>query len=261
MRNGFVSIVGAGPGNPDFLTLIGYRTLQSADVILYDALLGESFKDIFPKKAQTFYVGKRCSEHSISQKELNNFLVKLAKEGKHVVRLKGGDPLLFGRGGEEALALRQFNIPFKIIPGISSLNSIGGLCGVPLTHRGVSNQVHILEGHNLENKKIDWSFLARFDGTIVCFMATKKIQYIAQQLLENGSAKELPICLIESEGCSKQILSTSIIKDVALKGLDKKTSGPGLIYIGKTILLQPELKGSNNQIGELEYVSVTTSIS
>jgi len=226
-----VSIIGAGPGHPDYLTLKAYKRLQLADVILYDALLDGSFKELFPKQAEAIYVGKRCGSHMFTQEKINEFLVKKAKEGKHVVRLKGGDPFVYGRGGEEVLELQKHRIPFEVIPGLSAVNSVTALGGIPTTHRGVSNKVLILEGHDL-TKSDDWVYYAHFSGTIVIYMGVRQAQTIAKRLIKHGADREKGIALIENGSYSSQKTQRSFLGKVAKKGIERKTNGAGLLVIG-----------------------------
>lgn len=213
----------------------GYRLLQEADAILYDALLAESeFKELFREQAEAIYVGKRRGHHARSQDEINALLVSLAEEGKAVVRLKGGDPCIFGRGSEEALYLSKAGIPFEIVPGISSINGIGAAVAIPLTHRHAARQFLVFEGHTLDG--LDWSLFAQFDGTLVALMASTKAADIAARLLAHGAEPSLPMALAESGDFNAPIKQCTTLKEAAAHGLSKATSGPGIIYIGRTVI-------------------------
>lgn len=232
---GKVYLVGAGPGNPEDLTLRAYRILTKAEVILYDALLDPSFLEIFPKSAIVHYVGKRSGAHSATQQEINELLLSYALQGKNVVRLKGGDPFVFGRGGEELITLVNHNIKYEIVPGVSSLNAGSSFAGFPLTHRGLSRQVLIMDGHTVLNENTDWEWFAKFQGTIALFMGTSSLPKIADLLLKHGSSADLPVALVENaslENCNIQVYS---LKEAANSYLEKKTKGPGIIYIGKVV--------------------------
>ncbi|EKO15477.1 uroporphyrinogen-III C-methyltransferase [Leptospira kirschneri] len=232
---GKVYLVGAGPGNPEDLTLRAYRILTKAEVILYDALLDPSFLEIFPKSAIVHYVGKRSGAHSATQQEINELLLSYALQGKNVVRLKGGDPFVFGRGGEELITLVNHNIKYEIVPGVSSLNAGSSFAGFPLTHRGLSRQVLIMDGHTVLNENTDWEWFAKFQGTIALFMGTSSLPKIADLLLKHGSSADLPVALVENaslENCNIQVCS---LKEAANSYLEKKTKGPGIIYIGKVV--------------------------
>lgn len=233
-KKGFVYLVGAGPGNPDYLTIKGLRAIESADVILYDALLEVTFLDLFPKKAKSIYVGKRCGKHSYSQADINQLILNSAKENNIVVRLKGGDPFIFGRGGEETNFLFENKIPFEIIPGVSSFLAASTLANIPITHRGISDQVLLLNGHsNIEECK--WNLYANFTGTIIIFMGTKTIQQFANKLLQYGMDPNMPVGLIENASFQNQTVTTNTLKAVASSGMKKVTEGPGIIFIGRVV--------------------------
>ena len=231
----FVSIIGAGPGHPDYITLKGFKRLQTADVILFDALLDDSFKELFPKKALVIFVGKRCGSHVYSQEKINELLVKYAQEGNSVVRLKGGDPFVFGRGGEEVLALQKNNISFEVIPGLSAVNTVPALAGVPITHRKISNKILITEGHDLTKENTPWKFYAEFDGTLVIYMGSRSIQTIAKRLIKHGAPRDRAIALIENGSYDSQTIQKSTLGKIAKRGLSRKTTGAGLIVIGDVV--------------------------
>ncbi|MCH1912955.1 uroporphyrinogen-III C-methyltransferase [Leptospira noguchii] len=234
-RPGKVYLVGAGPGNPEDLTLRAYRILTKAEVILYDALLDPSFLEIFPKSAIVHYVGKRSGAHSATQEEINQLLLSYAFSGKNVVRLKGGDPFVFGRGGEELIALVNHNIEYEIVPGVSSLNAGSSFAGFPLTHRGLSRQVLIMDGHTVLNEDTDWEWFAKFQGTIALFMGTSSLPKIADLLLKHGGSADLPVALVENASLENFNIQICTLKEAANSYLEKKTKGPGIIYIGKVV--------------------------
>lgn len=230
----FVSLVGAGPGVPDLLTLRGLRALEQADVILYDALLEPSFRALFPAGAQAIPVGKRCGGGT-PQTLIHELLLRHAQPGQRVVRLKGGDPLLYGRGGEEAQVLEAWGIPFEIIPGVSALQGAAAASGIPLTHRGVSRELRVLEGHHLLDEALDWAELAAFHGTIAVFMATRTLQGLAQKLLAHGAPANHPIALIERAFCEGEVTTVSTLTHAAAGHLCCRTDGPGLVLLGEVI--------------------------
>ncbi len=232
---GFVSLVGAGPGSPDLLTLRGLRALQQAEVILFDALLEPAFVDLFPKTAETIPVGKRCGGRGTTQDHIHHLLLKHARKGQRVVRLKGGDPLLFGRGGEEAQVLEAAGIPFELIPGVSSLQGAAAAAGIPLTHRGVSREVRILEGHHLLEPDTDWSELAKTRATLAFFMGTRSLREVARRLLLHGASPGLPVALVERATCEGQTTTISSLRLAAEGHLCPRTEGPGLVYMGAAI--------------------------
>ncbi|TGM53566.1 uroporphyrinogen-III C-methyltransferase [Leptospira adleri] len=234
-KPGKVFLVGGGPGNPEDLTFRAYRILAKAEVILYDALLDPSFLEIFPKDAIVHYVGKRSGAHSATQEEINNLLLSYALSGKNVVRLKGGDPFVFGRGGEELITLINHNIQYEIVPGVSSLNAGSSFAGFPLTHRGLSRQVLIMDGHTVLNEATDWEWFARFQGTIALFMGTTSLPKIAKLLLDHGSSEDLPVALVENASLETCKVQTCSLREAADSYLEKRTKGPGIVYIGNVV--------------------------
>jgi uroporphyrin-III C-methyltransferase len=237
MNSGEVVLIGAGPGHPDFITVAGLRALQSAEVVLEDALIDPLFRELYAPHADVYYAGKRCGRHSMTQDEINGLLLRLASEGKKTARLKGGDPFVFGRGGEEALFLRQHGIPVQIIPGVSTFASAGALCGIPLTHRGISDSAMLINGHNTEQ---DWEMLARYKGTIVVFMGAHNARYIAARLLYAGAHPDLPAGIIRSASLPEQTCTVSSLSEVALAGVPGE-SGPCILYFGQVVNLKDAL--------------------
>ncbi len=240
LRRGFVSLVGAGPGHPDHLTLRGLRALQAAEVILYDALLDPAYLDIFPAGARALHVGKRCGDHAMTQEAINAALVAEARRGARVVRLKGGDPFLFGRGGEEALALREAGIPFEVIPGLSALNGAAAGAGIPLTHRGLARELRVIEGHGPRSEE-EWAELASFRGTLALFMASRSLPAIAASLLGAGADPRWPVALVENACTGRQRVSRACLGEAALGALPPLTEGPGLGLMGPTVPLHDTL--------------------
>ncbi len=232
---GFVSLIGAGPGSPDLLTLRGLRALEQAQVVLFDALLEPSFAELFPKDAEAIPVGKRCGGLGTSQERIFELLLEHANAGKRVARLKGGDPLLFGRGGEEAQILEAAGIAFELIPGVSALQGAASASGIPLTHRGVSREVRILEGHHLLESDTDWHELASSRATLAIFMGTRTLRYIAKRMLDHGAPPDLPVAVIENATCADQATTISVLRLAAEGHLCSRTDGPGLVYIGAAI--------------------------
>jgi uroporphyrin-III C-methyltransferase len=232
---GFVSIIGAGPGNPDLLTIRGLQRLSQAEVILYDALLDPDFLKLFPESALILYVGKRSGQHSATQDEINELIVKYALAGKRVVRLKGGDPFVFGRAGEEIQSLLENGIPFEIVPGVSSVQTGGAEGWIPLTHRAVSRQIFILDGHTAIRDGAEWDWIAKVKGTIVILMGIKNIQAIAKNLSAQGMESNLPLAIVMDAGLEKSEILYSTIGEVAKEGLTPKSKGPGIIYIGESV--------------------------
>lgn len=230
---GQVFLVGAGCGEADLITLRGLALLQSCDVVVYDDLIAEELLDAAPESAQRIYMGKRDGCHSAAQKSICALLIEKARDGKTVVRLKGGDPCVFGRGGEEALALRDAGIPFQIVPGISSAIAIPEEAGIPVTHRGISRSIHIITAHtadtadglpeNLEN-------LARLSGTLVFLMGLRWLDRLAQRLMECGMDSDTPAAVI-SGGCAPSPCAVrGMLSDIAERAAHVQP--PAVIVVG-----------------------------
>ncbi|TGK01545.1 uroporphyrinogen-III C-methyltransferase [Leptospira langatensis] len=237
---GKVYLVGAGPGNPELMTLRALNILKKAEVVLYDALLDPSFLEYFPESAIVHYVGKRAGQHSATQTEIQDLIVRYALQNKIVVRLKGGDPFLFGRGGEELIAIKKEQIPYEIVPGVSALSAGSSGAGFPLTHRGLSRQVLIMDGHTVLEEETDWTWFAQFKGTIALFMGTSSIQKIASRLIEHGASRLLPVALVENASLQTQRTTVTSLGKIAEEGISKQTPGPGIIYIGPVVNLMEE---------------------
>jgi uroporphyrin-III C-methyltransferase len=234
-EQGFVSLIGAGPGNPDLITVRGLKVLQAAQVVLYDALLDPAFADLFPDRALALPVGKRCGKASVGQDDIHRLMIEHARAGRRVARLKGGDPLVYGRGGEEALALEAAGVPFEVIPGVSALQAAAAGAGFPLTHRQVSRRITVLEGHHLPDSPADWRDLATSGGTLAVYMGTRTIQALARALLDHGAAPDLPVALVEQAQCPGQTSTFSTLAHAAAGALRPATTGPGLLVIGEVL--------------------------
>src|SRR5437016_619670 len=196
---GMVYLVGAGPGDAGLLTLRGAELMARADVVVYDALVNPDLLRLAPKSAEIIYGGKRGKEHAIPQAELNQLLISKARGGKTVVRLKGGDPYVFGRGAEEAEQLADAGVPFEVVPGVSSFVAVPAYAGVPLTHRDFSSRITLITGHEdpaKEASTIDWPQVAKTPGTKVVMMGTERIGEIAKTMIQNGAAPTTPIAMI-----------------------------------------------------------------
>ncbi|HEY9886593.1 MAG TPA: uroporphyrinogen-III C-methyltransferase, partial [Vampirovibrionales bacterium] len=234
-KKGFVWLVGAGPGNPELLTLKAVKCIEEADVILHDALANNVYKPFISTNCNLVYVGKRSGCHSTTQKEINEMLVAYAEEGKNVVRLKGGDPLIYARAAEEIKALKDNNIPFGIVPGISSFNAGCASVGFPATQREVARQVMLIDGHTCLREDADWSWVKSFQGMISIFMGKNNLQAIAKRLIKEGVSAEWQVVAVEDAGTSKASFNAKKLRDIALKGFTFQSEGPGIIYIAKHI--------------------------
>ncbi|PJZ44046.1 uroporphyrinogen-III C-methyltransferase [Leptospira brenneri] len=250
-EHGFVSFVSGGPGPIDLLTLRGRSRIESAEVILYDALLDPGFLDLFPEDAQILYVGKRANEHARTQLEINALLVEFASQGKRVVRLKGGDASIFGRLAEEIQSLEEVGIPFEVIPGVSSVTTGMAELGLSLTVRGISRQIIILDGHTILEDERSWIGMENFLGTIAILMGSKKTKELAETLIRKGIKESTPVVLAEKVGNGNPVYTTSTLGETALAGIIKHSAGPGIFYVGEVIrpLLKREekLRGKKSQ--------------
>jgi uroporphyrin-III C-methyltransferase len=244
LEAGWVWLTGAGPGDPGLLTLYALHALRAADVVVYDALVDEKILALAGPDTLLEYAGKRGGRPSPKQADISQRLVQFAREGKRVLRLKGGDPFVFGRGGEEALALVEAGIPFRIVPGISS--GIGGLAyaGIPVTHRETNSAVTFLTGHNLTGEvpdNLDWQALARGSPVIVIYMALKHLERIAGLLLANGRAPEEPVALVSNASLTGQrVLETTLARchrEAEAAGIEP----PCLVVIGEVVRLRAGL--------------------
>ncbi len=241
---GSVWLVGAGPGDPGLLTLHAVNGLKQADALVYDALVGPAILDMARPDCEKIYAGKRGGKPSPVQADISQRLVRLAQEGKRVLRLKGGDPFVFGRGGEEALALVAAGVPFRIIPGISA--GLGGLAyaGIPLTHRDTNSAVTFVTGHGVGGAVpdgIDWAGLAKGSPVIVLYMALKHIAAIAGALREHGRAAEEPVAVVSQATLPEQtILETTLgacAQDIAAAGIEP----PCIVVVGDVVRLRAGL--------------------
>ena len=241
---GWVWLTGAGPGDPGLITLLALQGLRQADVVVYDALVGEEILALAKPGAVLEFAGKRGGKPSPKQADISQRLIRFAQEGRRVLRLKGGDPFVFGRGGEEALALVAAGVPFRIVPGISS--GIGGLAyaGIPVTHRDTNQAVTFLTGHNAGGDvpaHVDWAGLARGSPVIVIYMAMKHIARITEKLIEEGRDGAEPVAVISKASLPDQtVLETTLAdcaRDIAASGL----TPPSLVVVGEVVRLRQGL--------------------
>lgn len=243
MTTGRVYIVGAGPGDPDLLTLKAARLLSEADVVVYDRLVSDPILSLIPPGTTRIFAGKMARRHHMPQQEINGLLVALARGGKTVVRLKGGDPYLFGRGGEEALHLAQQGIPFEVVPGVTSASGCSAAAGIPLTHRDLAHRVQLITGHAKEDEPLalDWSKLAEPDATLVIYMGRTNLGRISAQLIEHGLPPETPAAVVvNGTRADQQTIRASLATlPAAVRHLDH--AAPTLIIIGKVAALADRL--------------------
>ena len=244
MQPGWVWLVGAGPGDAALMTLAGYNALQQADVVVYDALVDSRVLDLAHPEAELEYAGKRGGRPSAKQADISLRLVQLARAGKRVLRLKGGDPFVFGRGGEEALSLVEHEVPFRIVPGVSA--GIGGLAyaGIPVTHRETNSAVTFLTGHNVKGEvpdQLDWAALAQGSPVIVVYMGLKHLPAIADKLIAGGRRRDEPVAVIcQASTDGQQVVESTLERAYA----DAEAAGlqpPALIVIGEVVRLRAGL--------------------
>ena len=243
MNNGFVSLVGAGPGDPELLTVKALRLLQEADVVIFDRLVSSQLLDLIPHGVGRISVGKSAGDHCVPQDQINQTIVNLAKSGRRVVRLKGGDPFIFGRGGEEALVLRQHDIAFEVVPGITAAMGCSAYSGIPLTHRGMSHGVRFITGHfhNGEELDIDWDKIADPDCTLVIYMGLAKLQPISDELIIAGLSPITPSAAIHGGTTANQHKVISTLSRLPEAVFDARLKSPVMIIVGDVVLLSEEL--------------------
>ena len=245
---GEVYLVGAGPGDPDLLTFKAARLLQSADVVLYDRLVSAEIVDMARRDAERIYVGKRRAEHHVPQAEINQLLVELAQQGKRVVRLKGGDPFVFGRGGEEIELLAQNHIPFQVVPGITAANGAACYAGIPLTHRDYAQSVRFVAGY-LKGDKVehDWTTFRSTTETLVFYMGLMGLPTICAQLQAHGRSPDTPVALIERATTTEQKVSRGTLSTMVDIVSRAQPAAPTLIIVGDVVQLHDTLSWFGSQ--------------
>ena len=235
---GWVWLAGAGPGDPGLITALGLHAIANADVILYDALVNEKLLALARPGAETIYAGKRAGKASCKQSDISRTLVSLARKGKRVLRLKGGDPLVFGRGAEEALALARARVPFRIVPGITA--GIGGLAyaGIPVTHRDTNHAVTFVTGHGADGKlpKLDWAAIARGSPTIVLYMARRYAGEIAAKLIDAGRSADEPAAVISDASFAAQNVRVTTLGGLGQAAAE--STAPAILVVGENVRLR-----------------------
>lgn len=243
-RTGIVYLVGAGPGDYELITLKAIRLIQAADTIIYDRLADDRLLDYKKSDAELIYVGKASSRHTMRQEDINKLLVLKAKQGKRVVRLKGGDPFVFGRGGEEALELFEHNIPFEIVPGITSAISVPAYAGIPVTHRNIAASFTVVTGHEAPEKEqssINWSNLATGADTLVFLMGIENIEHISKRLIENGRDENTPVAVIRWGTKPEQKVLQTMLKNAARDVQAAGMKPPAIFIVGEVVNLRDKL--------------------
>jgi uroporphyrin-III C-methyltransferase len=241
MEKGKVILVGAGPGDPDLITIKGVKSLQRADVVVYDRLANPELLDFAPPWAEFIYVGKEPKRHRLNQDDINLLLVEKAQEGKNVVRLKGGDPFVFGRGGEECLVLYQAGIEFEVVPGISSSLAVPAYAGIPVTQRHMATSFTVVTGHTASTEDpygADWSDLPH-KGTLVIMMGVRHLPKITEQLIKDGRSPDTPAATIHWGTTQEQVVVQGILANIAEKAQGVRP--PAITVVGDVVSLRDQI--------------------
>jgi uroporphyrinogen III methyltransferase/synthase len=242
---GKVYLVGAGPGDPGLITVKGLQYLRKADVVVYDRLVDERLLNEAPSNAEKIFVGKTVGFHPIGQEEINGILLKKAREGKAVVRLKGGDPFVLGRGGEEAIFLAQHGIPFEIIPGVSSFYAVPAYAGIPVTHRGIASSFTVVTGHKAighDVSSIPWDKVSTCADTLLILMGLSNLENIVEELLKYKKAPSTPVAVITYGTTSRQHCITGTLQDIVDRVESEGLHPPSIIVVGEVVQLRETLR-------------------
>ena len=244
---GKVYIIGTGPGDEELLTLKAVEALKKCDVVLYDRLVSNNILNYIREDCEAYYCGKEPGAHYQSQEEINNNLIKFAKKGKTVGRIKGGDPYVFGRGGEEVLALKELNIDFEVIPGVTSPIAVLNYVGIPITHRSMAQSFHIVTGMSAKESTVNFKALAKEEGTLVFMMGLSNLGNIVKELIDNGKDINTPTAVIMKGTTSKQKKVVGTLENIEERVLRAKLKSPCIIVVGRVVTLNKELTWYENK--------------
>lgn len=246
MQQGKVYLVGAGPGDPELITVKGLRLVRQADVVIYDRLVHPDILNQMRLEAERFYVGKECTHHTVPQDRINALMVLKAREGKSVVRLKGGDPFVFGRGAEEVLYLVENGIPWEVIPGVTSATAVPAYAGIPITHREFSSMASIITGHETFKKeltRVRYDLIGPTDSTLVILMGMTNLHAITRELLSAGRPASTPACIVTRGTYPEQQVLTGTLSDIAAIKDEAGLQPPGVVVIGEVVRLREKFLG------------------
>ena len=259
-QRGEVYLVGAGPGDPDLLTFKALRLMQRADVVLYDRLIGKGILNLVRRDAERIYVGKLPQEHTVPQPEISRMLLRLAQEGKRVLRLKGGDPFVFGRGGEEIELLAEAGIPFQVVPGITAASGCAAYAGIPLTHRDHAQACIFVTGHSKDGQvDLDWKVLLQPRQTVAVYMGLEHLAGLMRSFIGKGAAPSLPVALIDNGTRPNQQVLTATLDTMAEKAAKAGVKGPAILIIGSVVRLREKLDWYVPEEQVREAVEVTST--
>jgi uroporphyrinogen III methyltransferase/synthase len=250
VKPGKVYLVGAGPGDPGLITVKGLACLKQADVVVYDRLVDESILSEARLEAEKIYVGKADRLHILEQDSINQLLLEKAREGKVVVRLKGGDPFVLGRGGEEAGMLTRHGVPFEIVPGVTSASAVPAYAGIPITHRGVASSFAVITGHKASDRgepRISWDKLATGADTLVILMGMRNLAKIVDQLIKHGRSPSTPVAVITQGTTSRQRCLAGTLQDIVDKVGKENLQPPSVVVVGEVVQFRETLRWFDEQ--------------